>query len=78
MNGKTAKMIRGRIGNPGETEYQITPGSQRRKFRNPADPSAGGVDTVTIQLDPACGRKKYQNLKRQYQMTRRGDAGATL
>lgn len=74
MNGKTARMIRTAIGNPGETQYEVMPGTQRRKFANTDPMNLGrGVDTFTIRLDPTCGRKRYQSMKRRYKATRAGE-----
>lgn len=75
MNGKTARLLRNHVGNPGEIEYQIVPGSRRLKSSNPMnpmDPTARSVETNTIRLNPKCGRKYYQNLKRRYRAARAG------
>lgn len=79
MNGKTAKMLRAHIGNPGQTKYEVMPGTQRRKFAE-TDPMnlGGGVKTCTIQLDQTCGRKRYKALKRRYQSARAGEMFGTL
>ncbi len=60
--------------NPGETQYQVMPGTQRRKFDDTDPMNMGrGVDTFTIQLDPKCGRKRYRDLKNKYRAVRVGD-----
>lgn len=78
MNGKTAKMLRGHIGNPGQTQYEVMPGTQRHKFGDMPMGAGPGVQTATIQLDPACGRKRYRNLKKQYRAARAGALTGTL
>ncbi len=78
MNGKTARALRKHIGAAGTSEYEVMPGTQRHKMPDDPRHTGPGVRTCTIHMQPDCGRKRYQALKRTYRAARTGEMFGSL